>query len=323
MKDEYKELYTYCALGKDGNIVNKIESDDINDWKTNYISGFNKGYTTFLDKPLDVKSVYCDPDKTYGKSYKHHFFEQLAIFLSNREKDEELAKNLNGKYVYKFVEGEGIEVSGTDKDGVKIESFYLRSDQLGFSAPSNEKAHPYDLYIMKNKCSDEAIKQVADWIIASRTIGGSFLWPVPFYYNYNPQRGGKITSSRRYYIQDRVDLTLREIYFWYKDKNKSTIMTRCDKENSNLRIWLTHFKDFQTYIKFFCFEDFVNDEWYPIDIIRGEKCEPEWERNEQKPKVEITEELCINKIEGMLERLNSSILNRSAKMVKKIEVEKK
>lgn len=322
MKNEYKKLYTYCAWGKDGNIMGEIESKNINAWKTNYISGFNEGYTTSLDKPVNVQKVYCDPDKTYKnkKGYKHQFFEQLELFLKNREKD--LEKELNGAYDYKFVEGKGIEVSGSDKNGVEIESFYLRSDQLGFSAPSNEKAYPYDLYIIKNKYSDEAVKQVADWIIASRTIGGSFLWPIPFYDQYNRQRGGKITSNRQYYIQDRVDLTLREIYFWYKDENKSTIMTRCDKENSNLRIWLTHFKDFQTYIKFFCFEDFVND-GYPIDIIRGEKCEPEWERNGQKPKVEITEELCIKKIESMLKRLNSSILNRSAKMVKKIEAEKK
>ncbi len=42
MKDEFKKLNTYCALGEDGNIVDSIESDDINDWKTNYISGFNR-----------------------------------------------------------------------------------------------------------------------------------------------------------------------------------------------------------------------------------------------------------------------------------------
>lgn len=221
---------------------------------------------------------------------------------------------MNGKYVYKFVEGKGIEVSGTDQEGKEIAPFYLRSDQLGFTAPSNEKVHPYDLYIKKTQNKDEAVKQVANWICDSRTIGGSFLWPRPFYDAYNPQRGGKITSSRRYYVQDRVDLTLWEIYYWYHDENRSTIMKRCDKRESNLWLWLTHFKDFSTYIKFFLFEDFVkesNKQLYPVDIITGEIREPQWGINGENPKIEITEKLDINIIQGMLERINNNVLNRS------------
>ncbi|MEE0264881.1 MAG: hypothetical protein UD936_04555 [Acutalibacteraceae bacterium] len=312
MKDELKKIYTYCGLDEAKNIVAKIDSDEIDNWKKSYINGFNEGYAISSDKSLDVRLVYCDPDQTYKKGYNHHFFEQLVRFLNKREL--ELAERLNGKYDYKFVEGQGIEVSETNQDGEKIVLFYLRSDQLGFSAPSNEKSHPYDLYIMQSQNKDEAVKQVADWIIDSRTIGGAFLWPRPFYDTYNPNRGGKITSSRKYYIQDRVDLTLWEIYYWYTDNNKSTIMTRSDDVKSNLYLWLTHFKDFRTYIEFFCFKDFVtesDEQVYPVDIISGKKCEPKWGEDGQNPEIEITSKLDINKVKGMLERLNNSILNRS------------
>lgn len=73
MKDEYKELYTYCAINNGKNTVEKIESDEINEWKTKYIKRFNEGYTTSLNN-LDVRNVYCDPDQTYQKGYNHHFF---------------------------------------------------------------------------------------------------------------------------------------------------------------------------------------------------------------------------------------------------------
>lgn len=315
MKDEFKKLYTYCGLNevknKEKNIVAKIGSNEMDDWKKKYISCFKECYDS-SNNQLNVRLVYCDPDQTYEKKFNHHFFEQLERFLKNRE--NELEGKLNGKFDYKFVEGQGIEVSETDRNGEKNTLFYLRSDQLGFSAPSNVKTHPYDLYIMKSDDKTKAIEQVANWIVGSRTIGGSFLWPRPFYDKYNKSRGGRITSNRKYYIQDRVDLTLWEIYYWYNDKNKSTIMTRCDDDKSNLSLWLTHFKNFSTYIEFFCFKDFVkelNKQLYPTDIISGENCEPKWGNAGQNPEIKITSKLDIDIVEGMLERLNNSILNRS------------
>lgn len=316
MKNEYKKLYTYCALDKNNNLVQEIESNEIDAWKKGYIKRFKEGYIDTFDKSLDVRSIYCDPDQTYKKGYNHHFFEQLVLFLNKRE--EESGNKLNGKYIYKFIEGEGIEVSGVDKNDVEIEPFYLRSDQFCFSAPSNEKSHPYDLYITKASNKDDAVEKVANWIISSRTIGGSFLWPRPFWDKYNPQRGGTITSNRRFYIQDRVDLTLWELYYWYNDISKPTIMKRCDEQNSNLRLWLKHFNDFNTYISFFCLENFaekVDEQFYPIDIIRGEIHKLKWGINGENPEIEITKEMDIDTVQQMLERVNECVLKRSISII--------
>ncbi len=322
MSDEVIKVFTYCGVNdNNGNFMAEIDSNEIKEWKKTYIKGFDESYISIGDNPLDVRNVYCDPDVTYKKGYDNQFYDQLRIFHSKREND--LRSKLNGNYEYKFVEGEGIEVSEISEDGDKKILFYLRSDQFGFSAPSNDKSHPYDLYIMKHKNKDKAIQQVADWLICSRTIGGSFLWPKPFYYKYNKDRGGKITSSRRYYIQDRVDLTLWEIYLWYKNRNKSTIMTRCNDESksSNLSIWLDHFGDFSTYIDFFCFDDFVEkskEEKYPKSIFADESCEPKWGKDGINPNIEITNNIDFSKLENMLKRLNDRILKRSTSIEKKI-----
>lgn len=312
---ESKKLFTYCWLdtknSSEKNKVVKIGCKEINDWKSEYINWFFKGYICLYDDPIKVPLVYCDPDTTYKKDYNHHFFEQMVKFLNKRE--DNLKEELNNHYIYKFEEGKGISVSEANQKCEKKFLFYLRSDQLGFSAPTNEKSHPYDLYIMKSKNKYDAVQQVADWVIKSRTIGGSFLWPMPFYDYYNPNRGGKITSTRKYYIQDRADLTLMEIYYWYNDKEKSTIMNRKNIEKDNLKLWLSHFKNFETYIKFFCFESFMHDKDHniPKDIINGKICDPKWGENNEKPKNEITKSLDFQTIHKMLERLNIMILKRS------------
>ena len=261
--------------------------------------------------------LYCDPDTTYKKGFDHHFFEQLVNFLNKREC--QLKDKLKGEYEYIFEEGKGIKVNN--------ESFYLKSDQLGFSAPTNEKVYPYDLYLMKSGMKsgdkDDALEQVVNWIIGSRTIGGSFLWPASFYEIYNMRRGGTIKSNRSHYIQDRVDLTLWEIYYWYHEKKKSTIMTRVKGEQAkeDLKKWLSHFKDFETYIEFFCFEAFVSKEksiksanLRPISILTGKIEEPKWGEKGEKPNIEITSDLEFITIEEMLKGLNKKILNRSKTM---------
>lgn len=268
--------------------------------------------------------MYCDPDTTYKKSLDNHFFERLVTFLNEQEdhfseeKDFDKKPRLEGKYEYEFEMNKGIKVTSDNEKDI----FYLKSDQLGFSAPTNEKVYPYDLFLIKSRDSDKALKQVANWIVSSRTIGGSFLWPEQFYKKYNLSRGGKIDSKNKYYIQDRVDLTLWEIFYWYENNknndssNKKVIkMTSVNDEKATdaLEKWLSHFKTFETYIEFFCFQDFVNEKSCPINILSGSAEEPQW-NNTSDRKPEITEQLDKKKIYKMLDRVNTMILKRSKKI---------
>ncbi len=319
------DVCTYCVVGEDlCNKVVKLNSTELEVWKEKYINDFYKSYLTFEDSSLDVRRYYCDPDTTYKKGYNHEFFMQLVLFLQNQEKN--LSKRLRGRFEYEFVVDKGIKVTGTDKNNNDINPFYLRSDQLGFSSPSNNKAHPYDLFIMQSHSKNKAIKQVSQWIATSRTIGGSFLWPTPFYYDYNPARGGKITSSRRYYIQDRVDLTLWEIKNWYEKSNENTILQRNNKDNSNLIIWLEHFVDFDTYVNFFCFEAFIqknDNEASPIYIFKEDNNvvkEPEWGFNGENPPIEISKDLEHTKLERMLSFVNICIMERTKKITKLLNI---
>ena len=315
---DINELYTYCALNEDGeNIVEKIESRKIFKWKKEYIARFRTSYISPLKKTNLVNALYCDPDTTYKKSLDNHFFERLVTFLNKQEdnfseeKDFDKKPRLEGKYEYEFEVNKGIKVMRDKED-----SFYLKSDQLGFSAPTNEKVYPYDLFLIKSRDIDKALKQVANWIVSSRTIGGSFLWPEQFYKKYNLSRGGKIDSKNKYYIQDRVDLTLWEIFYWYENNknndssNKKVIkMTSVNDEKSTdaLEKWLSHFKTFETYIEFFCFQDFVNEKSCPINILSGSAEEPQW-NNTSDRKPEITEQLDKKTIYKMLDRVNTMIL---------------
>ncbi len=301
-------IYTYCIEKEDGkNMVSLLESKELQEWKTEYKKDI-------VENAQDIKRLYCDPDTSYIEGKNHQFFHQLVLFLEKMEK--EMSNELQGTFHYEFVENEGIKVWGTDKDGNEISEFYLRSDQLGFSAPSNMKSHPYDLYIMKSDDKNNAIDKVTEWITTSRTIGGSFLWPTPFYFDYNPARGGKITSDRSHYIQDRVDLTLWELKYWYEKTDKNTIINVVNKDhNSNLDIWLEHFTNFKTYIRFFHFEEFVmkqDEEIIPINILNGGiTCEPKWGENGENPEIEISRKLDINAVEKMLIFVNYCIIQRT------------
>lgn len=312
-----KELKCYGCLDSNGKVCQK-NSSQFEEWRDLYQKDFKASYTNSGAEPLDVRQHYSDPDTSYCKGRDHSFFCDLVKFLNKQE--EEMKNSLQGSFKYRFTEGKGIEVSGTDREGKKI---YLRSDQFGFSAPVNAKSYPYDLYIVKHENKDEAIKQVIEWISMSRTIGGSFLWPSPFYDEYNKRRGGKITSNRQYYIQDRVDLTLWEIKNWYEGNGANDILKKCEeiKRKSNLENWLKHFGSFPTYVTYFMFDKFVSSDgsYNPINIITGKSDAPDRGPHGENPEPAITTSMEFASLEKMLDRLNGKIEKRSKKMTEFIE----
>lgn len=70
---------------------------------------------------------------------------------------------------------------------------------------------------------------------------------------------------------------------------------------------------FETYIEFFCFQDFVNEKSCPINILSGSAEEPQW-NNTSDRKPEITDQLDKKTIYKMLDRVNTMILKRSKKI---------
>lgn len=120
MNEGINELFTYCALDKDGkNIIAKIS--EMNDWKKVYVESFKKSYISELQIPNTVRAFYCDPDTTYKKDYDHHFFERLVIFLNVQE--TKFRKKLKGIYKYIFEEGQGIKVIEVRKNKTKKNCF--------------------------------------------------------------------------------------------------------------------------------------------------------------------------------------------------------
>lgn len=267
---------------------------------------FIKKYAEWMEKPQG-ECPYSDPDEASNNS---QFYNKITEFLNKQ-------KNIYNKEL-EFIE----PTDENDKPGDRTITvkkgkdayLYLTSDQFGFSANKkgiyDEKNHrlnekyPFVKYVKK---FDGYKSLVGETIWYTRTIGGSFLWPkvgsaTKWDSPYNRTRGV------RFYIEDRVDLTLYEIkeYLDYKNKRKQGLNTEepknnflynaikkadkkeasecknckaCDKdkchkaEGNELKKWFSLFDSFKTYVDFFCFNDFVNsenEEFYPKDIFTGE-----------------------------------------------------
>lgn len=286
---------------------NKIS--DMEEWE--------KGYTEELRQGIVNASGqnYSDPDGAYRKNRDHSFYKKIEIFLNAREL--KLKDQLKGFYIYKFCEEHpgGIIV----KDEHEKELFWLRTDQIGFSAPSKDGNHPYDKYLQISEEKDKYAK-VARWIIESRTLGGAFIWPIYICNNnkysteYNTQRGGSVNTSRRYYIQDRVDMTLLEVKHTfesdYEKKYSNDVLYRFyQNEKTFMKKWLEHFGKFDTYVNFFMFEKFVDNTYKkPISILNGDLLDDVYEHKAEMTNNVNFEKLFIN--------LNEMIVNRSEKIEK-------
>lgn len=319
--------------------MSKID-EDINlksyacDNKEEYIK-----YLTYKNE----KDVYIDPDTTYNLK-NHLFYTNLIAFLNAREDWFCQKKGVKGgafckkwHFVFNnYVEG-NIEPCGIKVmvDGEAV--LFLRSDQFGFTAPHglnksirpwNSKNNPYIKYLRESKDKDK-FQNVGNWVWATRSIGGSFLWPVKkcsgvWKSQYNIYRG------LQSYIEDRVDLTLFEIkhYYDFKKENKECDIenykyksdklytTELSKTDSAMKMWLDHFESFEEYIEYFMFDCFVvdeNDAYEVKNIITSEKIQNGYVQNIKNKNGEI-KNLEIEEIEIMLENVAEASKCRSSKI---------
>ena len=289
---------------------------DVDDWVGAYIN----------DRSFDY-SVYQDIDTKESGSKR--FYIDLTEFLNSQEKNME--GKLYEKYFYTFNENEpyGIEVRKVIGAEMSEPIFYLKSDQFGFSAPSKKQNHPYDTYIsdMEGIDVDKAYRNVAEWIYKTRSLGGSFLWPMEFVNgkwlenpSYNCARGGTAYYAPRYYIEDRVDLTLleiKEVLDAIERKNlcDNILWSKCIENSSNMLKWLMHFKNFKTYVEFFCFDSFVNQETLmPFDITQDSTSLLEKDKKIRKIYTKDKHMPC-EEMEDMFNRVEKNIEKRTKSMM--------
>lgn len=265
------------------------------------------------DESKNRYKIYNDPDKKENVD----FYNDLSDFLNaaSCEHRKDVLFKANGLYK------KGIMVY-RKKD--KKEYFTIQSDQLGFSADTwiyFSTKYPLSRYFEMQK-NEEAAKFLTDYVLATRTLGGSFLWPESLYKDYNPGRG-------RAKIEDRVDLTLLEIkhYFEYRDlDDKKKFKYRRDILFSRYKIpdaqtWFGFFDSFEDYVDFFMFNDFVEDigiggkkEYMPINILNGEPFEKDCLYYEE----DILKNICEKGLKDVLERVMNMVANRTKNMEKLI-----
>ncbi len=288
---------------------------------TNYKTYENKGDAEKERKRIwkqlgDSETAYCDiyidPD---GKK-NTDFYSALSDFLNasriSRKNNKILSFEAN-EAPYGM-----ITVYYKDKYGNK-QHFTVHSDQLGFSAVpwiyfSNK--YPLSRYfeMQKNK---EAAQFLADYVLTTRTLGGSFLWPETLWKGYNRSRG----CAK---IEDRVDLTLLEIkhYFEYRDlddkkkfKYSGDILFRY-YDNLDAQTWFGFFDSFEDYVDFFMFNDFVDKdkqtkEYTPINILTGKAFETDYPGYKTNTLKEIEDE---KQLKEMLEQVRDMVEKRTKKM---------
>lgn len=291
---------------------------------TNYKTYENKGDAEKERKRIwkqlgDSETAYCDiyidPD---GKK-NTDFYSALSDFLNaaSCEHRKDLLFKANG------LSKKGIMVY-RKKD--KKEYFTIQSDQLGFSAVPwiyFSTKYPLSRYFEMQK-NEEAAKFLTDYVLATRTLGGSFLWPESWHKDYNRERGIKN------YLEDRVDLTLLEIkhYFEYRElDDKKNFKFSKDRlfvhyKKTDAQTWFGFFDSFEDYVDFFMFNDFVKEinkngkkEYMPINILTGKRFKTDYPGYKRNTLKEIEDE---KQLKAMLDLVMDKVKTRSEKMEKLI-----
>lgn len=265
------------------------------------------------DESKNRYKIYNDPDKKENID----FYNDLSDFLNaaSCEHRKDLLFKANG------LSKKGIMVY-RKKD--KKEYFTIQSDQLGFSADTwiyFSTQYPLSRYFEMKK-DKEAAKFLTDYVLATRTLGGSFLWPETLWKSYNPGRG-------RAKIEDRVDLTLLEIkhYFEYRElDDKKNFKFSKDRlfvhyKKTDAQTWFGFFDSFEDYVDFFMFNDFVKEinkngkkEYMPINILTGKRFKIDYPERETNVLKKASEE----ELKKMLDLVMRKVKTRSEDMEKLI-----
>ena len=294
-------------------------------------------YVRYAEDFPDI--FYEDPDETHAHGKNSFFYLQLVAFLNKREHimRNKLRKD-DGPWFYEMkgqIKGNNQPSGITVRKG-KEDIMYLRSDQFGFSTPKdsieNDCRYPYVKYMIESNSPDK-YRHVADWIWNTRTVGGSFIWPIQHDEKNNRWQSHYNTSRGiRSYIQDRVDLTLFEVKHYYDyDKtnieeyeHKDDVLFKEIKRNPNMSAWLNHFGSFEIFVEFFMFDHFVckteDGKMTPQNILTGK---PLTEKNVEEIKSArgIIQNLPVDDIKNMLDNVKNWILERSKLIDKLLEDE--
>ena len=300
--------------------------------------GFDDYYKSVLNG-----GKYVDPDCIDDINTPYYNF--LTEFLKKRE-CESFYENK-----FSFIPPRNAKLTTDDEkklkdnDEYKIvvkqddeELFRLTSDQFGFSGNEGIYQQTYGHlkyplarinYLSKNEYNKSIVerKQVLniliDYVQNTRTLGGSFIWPVPK--KSEGSRNSKYNLNRGVgsYIEDRVDLTLLEIKHtldgeYNKDQHKDDILYTLYQNNTDgIRIWLDHFETFEKFIEYFMFENFIEN-GMPINILTGKALREE-EVAAYKNRTCQIKNLNLNELLDMIERLESLIIKRTGLMEEYIQ----
>lgn len=326
--NEIKETKkSYCSI----EMVVKETCKEKKTWEENYPS-----FLVSLQTAKKLK-IYNDPDTTWSNK-NSKFYNNLVDFLN--EQEDNYKDRLEDKWTYEFP-SEKDEPGGICVYECKVKKLILRSDQFGFSAPQDldtmDKKYPYGEYILSSTPEElnKRCENVSNWIYNTRSIGGSFLWPL-----FESKKSSSIYNmkrGRKSYIQDRVDLTLLEIKeFYQKLYNKKGSKNDFDNVKTALKDlvllsdvrdaefiykWLSHFKTFENYIDFFCLKPFCDDYYNPIDItnkfkgkipiVKPEKKEETFKYDGNISFKDNSVEARSKHIEDMCNELSNKIVDRS------------
>lgn len=298
------DLYCYAT---ENDKMNLNDEETLKEYKEKY-----RKWLSLLwdDKEITEPKVqgpsYVDPDMlNEEKRINPSFYADLCAFLNHQSNNKEYTYTPDDKFI------NGNFVNEQEKFVVNFVS-----DQFGFSAPSKKMNHPYGVYLKKckseGKNKEESINKVINWVMEARTIGGSFIWPLDIWKSYNRERGGSISSkdTTRFYIEDRVDLTLCELKHYLDNMDRSKDKLKV-KENSKGQKWLKSFKSFDEYVKFFYFMPFVSEEGIPYDIVRSNFANSDKRVIENIDKKSSIYNLNADQLEIMFNNINLMIKERS------------